>query len=128
MVFSRVVVPLVNVSVSDNQAGTVLSGVTLAPNASTNYSGSYTPPAGQCGPFTNTVTATGTDQCTAGQVQHQAQAVCSIVTSPSITVTKQCDAAAFAGGPTILFKGTSSNNDVLTLVSGSEAVKPVGPL
>src|SRR5258706_9313590 len=115
MVFSRVVVPLVNVSVSDNQAGTVLSGVTLAPNASPNYSGSYTPPAGQCGPFTNTVTATGTDECTAGQVQHQAQAVCSIVTSPSITVTKQCDGGPFAVGAAIHFKGTVSNNGDVTL-------------
>jgi len=52
-------VTLLNVTVVDSSAaGTVLSGVTLAPNASTNYSGSYT--ATGCGPFTNVVTAPAT--------------------------------------------------------------------
>src|SRR5205814_10702446 len=56
-------VTLVNVTVVDSTAaGTVLSGVTLAPGTSASYSGSYT--ASGCGPFTNVVTATRSEEHT----------------------------------------------------------------
>src|SRR6266478_8286068 len=63
-------VTLTGVNVVDNRAGTVLSGVTLAPGASTNYSGSYAPTGNLCGPFTNAVVATGTESlCPGNSIQ-----------------------------------------------------------
>ncbi|HXI83548.1 MAG TPA: hypothetical protein VNL17_05595 [Verrucomicrobiae bacterium] len=109
-------VTLVNVTVVDSTAaGTVLSGVTLAPGTSASYSGSYT--ASGCGPFTNVVTATGNDQCVGTLVSSLATSVCTIVTAPSITVTKQCDGGPFALGAPIKFKGTVSNNGNVTLLN-----------
>src|SRR5207302_1078252 len=107
-------VSIKNGRVADKEAaGTVLSGVTLAPGCTASYSGSYTP-AGGCGPFTNIVTATGNDQCAGTLVSSLATGVCNIVTAPGIAVTKFCE---FGSNSIVNVNGTVSNTGNVTLVS-----------
>src|SRR5439155_170745 len=79
------------------------------PGASVSYSGSYTPSGDLCGPFTNTVTATGTDACKNQPISKQASVTCPTTISPCIDVTKECDGAPFAIGKPIKFKGFVTN-------------------
>jgi parallel beta-helix repeat protein len=75
-------VTLTNVTVTDNHAGVVLTGVTLNPQGqqddSANYSGSYMPTTV---PSTNTVTAQGTPP-TGPPVMDTASATCSVEDCP----------------------------------------------
>src|SRR2546427_225516 len=94
-----------DVTVVDDQAGTVLTVPSLAPGASAAYSGSYAPTGNGCGPFTDTATASGADLCTRVRVSNQASATCTVVTAPAISVTKVCDGAPFVIGQPIRFRG-----------------------
>lgn len=96
----------------------VLGTTTLAPGASTAFSGSYTPTP-TSGLHTDTVTVNGT--VFAGELAETAvadtdSASCQIVTAPAITVTKACTNGAFppADSP-ISFTGTVTNSGNVTL-------------
>src|SRR5439155_525872 len=108
-------VDLSNVTVVDDRAGTVFTATTLTAHASATFSGSYTPSGNLCGPFTDTVTAGGSDICTGSRVTDTASTTCSVATSPCIDVTKECDGAPFAIGNPIKFKGFVTNCGDVTL-------------
>src|SRR6185436_13535191 len=93
-------VTLTGVTVVDNHAGTVLSLASLAAHASAPYSGTYTPTGNLCGPFTDTVTATGTAPLDTPVVKTaQASATCQVCDNPCIDVTKTCDQSVPFGSP-----------------------------
>ncbi len=95
---------LVNVTVVDDHAGTVLTLGSLAAGASAPYSGSYVPSSS---PSTDTVTASGTDVLGL-TVTKTASATCKILTAPGISVTKACTDAPAPRQP-ITFSGTVTN-------------------
>src|SRR5436190_15555961 len=93
--------PLSNVGVTDDHAGIVLGPTNVlaaggSAGSSIAFSGSYTPSGtgvALCGPFTDTVTATGTAsqvQPTPPTVTATASATCHASTSPAITLVKDC--------------------------------------
>jgi len=85
-------ITITNITVNDSLYGVVGSIASLAPGASQAYSRAVTNTS--CGDFPNTATATGTTIC--GQpVQHQANAVCTVICPPRICVVK--DVACFLG-------------------------------
>src|SRR5205823_4356381 len=59
----------------------------------------------------------GNDQCVGTLVSSLATGVCTIVTAPGITVTKQCDVGPFGLGEPIKLKGTVTNNGNVTLLN-----------
>ena len=103
---------LFNVSVLDTADGitnTVLSGVTLAPNASTNFSGQYTPATS---PSTDTAIAIGsTAEGCIGSVTktNTVSSTCGIIGTPKIHVTKSCSLVGDCDNPLINFNGTVTN-------------------
>ena len=102
---------LVDVTVTDDHAGQVLSPVTLDAGESVNYNGSYAPTES---PSTNVVTASGS-VIENGTVSATASATCVVNTNPSITVTKACVDASAPGEP-ITFSGTVTNDGNVGLV------------
>jgi hypothetical protein len=120
--------PLVNVTVVDNKTGSVLGPISLAAGASAAYSGSYVPTHTTS---TNIVTATGTGGDTGTPVSNTATASCSIVCSPSIQVSKECQNATSPTGP-ITFNGTVTNSGNVTLsgvtVVDDKAGAVLGPI
>ena len=67
----------------------VFSLATLAPGASAEFTGSYTLPE-VCCEFVDVLTAKGKDRCTGKEVQNTASAVCPVLHSPKIEITKSC--------------------------------------
>lgn len=107
---------LVGVTVYDVAEGvtnTLISGATLAPGASTNFSGSYVS-SSECGPFVDTAYVTASGQETRTVVSDNATANCPAPTHPAIRVTKQCQDAPTFGAP-ITFNGTVRNSGDVTL-------------
>jgi uncharacterized repeat protein (TIGR01451 family) len=112
-------VPLENVTVVDDHAGTVLAPTTLAAGASVTYSGSYTPTT--C-PSTNTATVNSDvappfENCIGGDARptDSASATCGIPGTPSIDVTKECRLIGDCDDPDISFNGTVTNTGDLDL-------------
>ena len=96
---------LSNVTVVDDQAGTVLTLASLAAGESATYSGSYVPTSS---PSTDTVTARGTDPLGATGI-NTARATCMILTTGGIpSVTMACTDAPAPGQP-INFSGMVTN-------------------
>jgi uncharacterized repeat protein (TIGR01451 family) len=111
-------ITLVNVIVTDNQptAGTrVLGPIILAPGESVSYAGSYIVPVDFCG--TDTVTASGVDECTKLTVTDSVTATCPILTSPRIAVTQNCPPSPTPRGGLHTFTGTVSNPGNVTLTN-----------
>jgi len=101
--------------VSDRPANTVvLTVASLAPGASTNYSGSFTVPLDVC-TVTTTVRASGNDACTAAGVTNTASATCPITTAPAIAVTLACPVVQSTNGGLITYTGTVRNSGNVTL-------------
>jgi hypothetical protein len=95
--------PIGNINVVDNPPATltftmngnpVTAPFSLAPGASVSYTGQYSPPnsggTSLCGPFTDSITATGVSAITGTPVSATTNATCHVQTSPSITLTKDC--------------------------------------
>jgi len=112
-------VTLTNVVIVDNQPapGTPVAGpFTLAPGAIFQYSGSYTTPADNCGPWSDTVSVTARSIC--GQpVSASASATCPAVTTPGIAVAKLCPANPVAPGGVLNFTGFVTNTGNVTLTN-----------
>jgi hypothetical protein len=109
-------VTLTNVVVTDNyQAdcysrtnGPVIGPITLAPGASVNFSGSYTAPMSCC-EVIDTLTASGQDRCSGTRTAATATALCPLVSTPRITVTRVCPETQVPVGGVFTYSGSVSN-------------------
>ena len=109
-------VTLINVMVANNyQAdcylrtnGPVIGPITLAPGASVNFSGSYTAPLSCC-EVMDTLTASGQDRCAGTRVMATATAVCPLLSTPRITITRVCPASPVPVGGVFAYSGSVSN-------------------
>ncbi len=106
------------VVVNDKPApGTPVVGpITLAPGGFLRFTNSYTTPLNQCGPWIDTLVASGRSICGAN-VTNTATAVCPAVTTPQIVVTKNCPPEPTAPGGLLVFSGTVSNAGNITLTN-----------
>src|SRR5581483_9659964 len=88
-------VTLDNVTVVNNQAvpNTVLTVPALTPGASASFTTSFAAPVDACS-ISSTVTASGSDACTAIVVNNSASATCTLVITPRIAVTQNCPTTA----------------------------------
>jgi len=113
-------ITLTNVFVVNDKpvANTVLIGpLTLAPGAGTNFTGSYVVPLDSCGPYVDTLVASGRDKCSGVGVTNSATAMCPGTNSPLIRVTKRCATVPTAPGEITTFSGTVSNAGNITLTN-----------
>jgi hypothetical protein len=107
---------LTNVIVTDNYQmdcysrtnGPVIGPITLAPGTSVNFSGSYTAPLSCC-EIIDTLTASGQDRCAGTRVAATATAVCPLLSTPRITVTRVCPASPVPVGGVFAYSGSVSN-------------------
>ncbi len=112
-------VTLVNVYVFDDQPTNntpVLGPITLAPGASVPFSGSAGAPDNCCN-IVDTVTARGQDFCSAVTVHAQATAVCTLLTTPAITIVKHCPAPPLPAGGFYSFTGSITNTGDVVLTN-----------
>jgi uncharacterized repeat protein (TIGR01451 family) len=110
-------VVLGNVTVVDDQAGTLISGLVLQPGQGTNFTANYNPSGNLCGPFTNNVTATGLAPLTIpATVSSTASAVCTVISSACINVTKTCPTNIVYGTTSYVVGGVVTNCGNGTLV------------
>jgi uncharacterized repeat protein (TIGR01451 family) len=114
-------IALINVTVVGNQPSNntpVIGPLTLAPGETANFSGSYAVPINICDTnISDIVTARGTDVCAGSNVTATAGALCPIVPTPRLTVTKQCPANPVAPGQLLVFTGTVSNSGSITITN-----------
>jgi uncharacterized repeat protein (TIGR01451 family) len=112
-------ITLTNVVVTNDRTGTspVFTVATLAPGASTNFTGSYMVPANSGCAITSTLTANGRDKCTATLVTANAAATCPVQGAPNIAVTLACPVTPTPLGGLLTFSGTVSNAGNVTLTN-----------
>lgn len=111
-------VSLIHVSVVDSQSGTgslLSSLVTLAPGESIPYYASYIVPPDFCG--TDTVTATGLDDCSYAVIANSVTTTCPILMGPRIYVTQTCPPQHTAHGSLLVYSGTVGNSGNVTLTN-----------
>jgi len=110
-------IALTGVTVVDDHAGILISGLVLQPGQGTNFSANYVPTGNPCGPFTNTVIATGIAPLSNPvNVSDSASAVCTVVTSPCIGVTKTCPGSIPYGTTSYVIGGVVTNCGNVPLV------------
>jgi len=112
-------VTLINVFVVNNQPGSstpVIGPITLAPGASTNFTGSYIAPV-DCCETVDTLTASGEDRCSGSRVTATASAICPLLTTPGISITRVCPASPVAVGGLYVFTGLVSNTGDVVLTN-----------
>jgi uncharacterized repeat protein (TIGR01451 family) len=111
-------VTLTNVSVTDLQASpsTVLAVATLAPQASANFTATFTAPTNSCS-VSSTVTARGSDGCSAIVVSSTASATCSLTVNPRLVVTQNCSETPVSPGGLLTYSGSVSNAGNIALTN-----------
>jgi uncharacterized repeat protein (TIGR01451 family) len=92
----------------------VVGPITLAAGASTNFSGSYIANSDCCAVI-DTLTASGRDTCTGTLVTNTATAVCPLLISPALTITRVCPAVPVPAGGLFVYSGSVSNAGDVTL-------------
>jgi uncharacterized membrane protein len=112
-------IALTNIVVTNDRTGVtpVFTTSILIPGATTNFTGSYTVPAGSACSITSTLTARGNDNCSGNVVTNAASATCSITGTPLVTVTLNCPATPVMTGNSITYSGTVSNSGNVALVN-----------
>jgi DNA-directed RNA polymerase subunit RPC12/RpoP len=123
LVFSGIVsncgnITLTNVYVVNDQplAGTiVVSNIILLPGQYTNFTGSYR--CSTCGPFIDTLTASGADTCRGAGVTNKATAICEVTIIPCIKVEKFCPPTPTGPFGPLVFSGCVSNCGNVTLTN-----------
>jgi len=111
-------ITLVNVTIVNSQSGSsspVLGPITLAPRESVVYYAGYVVPSDFCG--TDTVVAQGLDVCNLAPATHSVTTTCSIITTPRITVTKNCPPTPAPRGGLLIYTGSVSNAGNVTLIN-----------
>jgi uncharacterized repeat protein (TIGR01451 family) len=111
------IIPLTNVVVVSSRPAastTVFTAATLAPGASTNFTGTYTVPSNACS-VTTAFSATGMDACSLTSVTNTVSTTCTVTTTPQIAVTLACPAVPAAPGGAITYSGSVSNSGDVTL-------------
>jgi uncharacterized repeat protein (TIGR01451 family) len=111
-------VTLNNVTVTDSQATppTVFTVASLAPGASANFTASFLAPTDACSVST-TVTASGSDRCSAKVVTATQSATCPLITAPGLVVTQGCPATPAVPGALLSYSGTVKNSGNVTLTN-----------
>ena len=117
-------VTLVNVYVVDDQPTNntpVIGPITLAPGASTNFTGSYTTPLVCCVTI-DTLTATGQDHCSGSNVTAEATAICPMLYTPGIALVQNCPPNLLPGNHEFSGYVTNTGDAILTnvVVFGSQ--------
>jgi uncharacterized repeat protein (TIGR01451 family) len=109
-------VTLINIVVTNDQSGNtpLISVATLAPGASTNFTGSYVAPT-SCS-STSTSTAIGESICGVA-VTNTASTTCPIITAPAIAVTQVCPVTPPIPGGLLTYSGSVSNAGNITLTN-----------
>jgi hypothetical protein len=112
-------------SVADNPATTITFATTtssgrtydgkLTAGETIGYSGSYVPQTNLCGPFSDTVQVVAAD-VTGYTVTNTASTVCSITTTPCISVTKTCPGSITYGTTSYIVGGVVTNCGNVPLV------------
>lgn len=92
----------------------VLGPITLAPGATTNFTGSYTAPLNLCS-IADTLTAIGRDKCQNVSVTNTTTTTCPIVTVPRIAVTLACPTGPSTPGAPVTYTGSVRNAGNVTL-------------
>lgn len=92
----------------------VFRAASLAPGQVTNFVGSYLVP-GNCCSITDTLLASGSDICNGTTVTDTATAICPVLFTPRITVTKVCPALPTKVGEPLTYSGIVSNAGNVTL-------------
>ena len=111
-------ITLINVTVVNTQPSEnspVLGPITLAPGESFNYTASYIVPIDFCG--TDTVTAQGFDVCSRAKVVDSVTSTCPVMTTPKISITKNCPSSPTPRGGVYTSTGTVRNSGNVTLVN-----------
>jgi len=111
-------VTLNNVSVVNTQSSpsTVLTVPVLPPGAFANFTTSFISPLNSC-TVTATVTARGSDACTANFVTNVASATCPLITAPRLVVTENCSVTAVSPGGLLTYSGSVSNSGNITVTN-----------
>ena len=112
-------VTLTNVFVVNNQPAAntpVIGPLTLAPGASSNFTGSYIAPVDCCETI-DTLTARGQDRCSGLTVTDTASQVCPLLTTPTIAVAQTCPPASQAIGTVWQFTGSVTNTGDINLTN-----------
>src|SRR5207245_1031977 len=78
---------------------------------------SYVVPLDSCGPYRDTVLASGADKCFGRLVTASDFKDCPGITTPRIAVTKRCPANPVVPGGLAVFSGTVSNAGNITLTN-----------
>jgi len=104
-------VTLTNVFVVNNQPSNntpVIGPITLAPGQTVSFNGSYRTPE-YCCQIVDTLTASGQGRCSGTQVSATASAICPLLNTPIIAVTKDCPTTPVAVGSLFIYSGSVSN-------------------
>ena len=112
-------VTLTNVLVVNSQPAPntpVFGPVTLAPGAGAGFSGSYPTPADACA-VTDTLLASGQDQCSGQPATDSVSATCALQAAPAIAVTQACPTTPVVQGGLLTYSGTVSNAGDITLTN-----------
>ncbi|MEI7731888.1 MAG: hypothetical protein WCO56_20110 [Verrucomicrobiota bacterium] len=112
-------VTLNNVYVVNNQPAPntpVIGPLTLAVGATANFTTSFTTPANACS-VSSSVTAIGSDNCTAAMVTNIASTTCPLITTPGIAVTQVCPVSPATPGGVLTYSGTVANTGNITLTN-----------
>ena len=80
------------------------------------FTNSYRTPTNDCGPWTDTLTATAISQC-GSNVTGSATATCAAVTTPRLSITKRCPTQPTPYGGFLIYSGVVSNSGNITLTN-----------